>query len=48
MQGIKEQATLNEIVLNDTDVIELVVNPGIKKLIVMSCPKNRLTNFNLL
>ena len=47
MQGMKQQATLKDVTQNDVDVIELVVNPGIKKLFVTNCPKNVVTNFYL-
>ena len=40
MKGMKQQATLKEIVLDDVDVVELVVNLGIKKLVVEKCPNN--------
>ena len=47
MQGMKKQATLEEAVLDDADVVELVINPGIKRLIVTQCPKNPLKNFEV-
>ena len=34
MNGIKQLPTLTEIVINDADVVELIVNPKIKRLIV--------------
>ena len=48
MQGMKQKTTLNDVTQNDADVIELVVNSGIKKLNVTNCPKNVVTKFNLL
>ena len=48
MQGMKQPATLKDVTQNDADVVELVVHQGIKKLIVIKCPNNIITNFNLL
>ena len=40
--------TLKEINIDDAEVVELIVNPGIKKLIITNCPKNPLKNFEAL
>ena len=42
MQGMKQQATLKDVTQNDADVVELVVNQGIKKFVILECPKNNL------
>ena len=48
MSGMKQPPKLNEAVLDDADVIELVVNPLIKKLLVKKSPTNLLINVDKL
>ena len=47
MQGMK-QPKLKEVILDDADVIELVVNPLIKKILVKKCPTNLFKNVDKL
>ena len=48
MQGITQEATLKEVVISDPDVIQLIANSKIKKMIVNKCPINLLKNIQLL
>ena len=44
----KQYAMLKEVVLEDADVLEIMVSPKIKKLVVEKCPKNFVKGFEKL